>query len=88
MTDKDKLKAEALKKLDQLVIEYLKYYEDTNINLEPITISKEFFTEEEYNEIKNSITQVETSLEEYCKSRGIDSPLLKKYHNGKEIVNK
>lgn len=88
MTDKDKLKAEALKKLDKLVKGHLKYYEDTNTNLEPLKDLKEFFKEEEYKEISNSITQVETSLEEYCKSRGIDSPSFKKHHNGKEIVNK
>lgn len=78
MTDKDKLKAEALKKLDKLVKGHLKYYEDTNTNLKPLKDLKEFFKEEEYKEISNSITQVETSLEEYCKSRGIDSPSFKK----------
>lgn len=78
MTDKDKLKAEALKKLDWLVKAELKRLEDTKQGLGAfkLEIPEDYFNEEERKEVANSITQTKENIKFYCLCRGIESPLL------------
>ena len=76
MKNKNQIKREALKKLDKLVKMELKCLNDANSSITTfsLNIPKNYFTEEEKDEISNSIKQVQTNILNYCLNRGIDIP--------------
>ena len=78
MENRDENKRKALEKLDELVKMELDYLRgtDSSINKFSLNIPKNYFTEDEKNEILNSIKQVQTNIIFYCQSRGIEIPEL------------
>lgn len=78
MTEKDKIKKQALAKLDGLVKDSLKYLEDSKQGLKAynLEIPEGYFTKEEADEITNSIKQATNEPKTYCTYRGIESTIL------------
>lgn len=76
--NKNVIKAETLEKLDSVVESELKRLTDCGLSIKDFSlgyISKDYFTEEEEREIRNSIKQIEDGgVKFYCNSRGIDIP--------------
>lgn len=88
MTEQDKLKKEALEKLERLVKAELKYLEDTGKTLDNFTSEhiRDKFSEDEVKEIRNSLESLLTHrfLFRYCKITGIESKVLEDY---KKTIN-
>lgn len=75
MEEKDKIKARALKKLDEFVIGELRYLADNNYPLKSFGMNNmlpDYFTPEEKKEVENSIQQLrDGKIESYCSCRNI-----------------
>lgn len=89
MTKKDKIKAKALEKLDKYVKSQLKYHQDVGQPLEAFSMDMfdDSFSDEERDEIKNSIQQLtEGNVAFYCSCRGIEIPssLIRENHSEKQ----
>lgn len=78
MENRDENKRKALEKLDELVKMELEYLNDakSSITTFSLNIPENYFTEEEKDEISNSIKQAQTNIIFYCQSRGIEIPEL------------
>ena len=80
MSNKDKIKREALGKLDELVCEAIRFYNDTGILdvLNKITPEDtNIFLPEQYEEIRRNLEHINESLTgliTYCRDRDIDIP--------------
>lgn len=80
MTEKDEIKAKALGKIDELVREAIRFYNDTGIVdvLKKVTPKDtNFFSSEQYEEIRRNLENINKSLSGlviYCRDRDIDIP--------------
>lgn len=80
MTEKDNIKAKALGKLDELVREAIRVYNDTGIvDVLKIVTPKDtnIFSPEQYEEIRRNLENINNSLSglvNYCRDRDIDIP--------------
>lgn len=84
MEEKDIIKKEALRKLNDYVKGELKYLVDNNLSIDSFSLENmldDYLTKEERKEVSSNLKQLkEGHVVDYCKTNGIDIPnqLLKK----------